>query len=536
MWFSLRAKMIAAMATLLIFIIALFGILQVRMATSALDLEVGRLRALHTEHAVTIGLRTASSIAAGSHFLIADNNFGALQDKLGPALAEARSSALPITQAMIVDPAGAVLAYADADPKAASPGRLDVGDLEGLKGARAAIEEDEGVPARVLATAPIIDRNDKLWGYARFVLDLEGLRADLSSVERNAGERRAAILERAAFIGALVVLLGVVITVLQALAITRPMVELARSARRIAEGDIDARVPERGRDEIGEMARNFNDMAGRLRGLLIDTAAMTAFERELEVARIIQETLLPPRGLVLIGGMELSGFLESASLCGGDFWSFLDLGDGRVLFCVGDVTGHGVPGAMITAACKSGLDTLNSVTRGQFKVAYLLDELNRTIHAAAQRKFTMTFFAAIVDRRTGQMEMANAGHNFPILVRRAAVRPGEAAEVTSRALVCRGNRLGDQRDSRYSPLEAPLVPGDLICLYTDGVTEYRNEDGHMFGERRLRRLLHDHIDGSPEAIIDAIVHDLRAFAGPSVQEDDITLVIARYGGEPRASA
>ncbi len=521
---SLRLKLMGATVLLLIFILALFGILQTRLVTTEISQQTERLRTLRSEQARIVGLRTVTSITASSRFAIAENDFSVLNELIGPIVKESEGTDLPILQAAITDADALVLASATAPGAKAVPKKLDKSSLKELKTPAVDVSvSGEGVPDKVVVTAPVVDGQETRWGYVHFVYDLVGLRADLVEIERQGDERRQQIFQRGLLIGGLVVLLGVVIAILQALAITRPLEALSRSASRIAEGDIETRVAVRTRDEIGDMAQNFNHMAERIGELLVETANKTALERELEVARIIQETLLPPRGEVRQGPLSLSGFLESASLCGGDFWTYAPLDDGRVLVCIGDVTGHGVPSAMITAACKSGLDTLRSVKRGRLDVSMILDELNKTIYEAARRKFAMTFFAAIVDPASHTMDIANAGHNFPILVRQ------QNGRAKARALVARGNRLGDQRDSHYGAGQERLQAGDLLCLYTDGITEYLNGDGEMFGERRLRRLLCQHAQKSPDAIISEVLGALNQFAGQSVQEDDITMVVARYG-------
>ncbi len=522
MGLSLRIKVIGTTVLLLVFVIAIFSVLQVRMATGDLDAETSRLRELRTAQAEELGRTTVGNISAGTAFAIAENDYTALQSQIGPVVRRTEGSDAPIKTAAIYNERGEVLAHASqgSDER---PEPLEVESLTDLKDATSQLlmSGDEGAPDRVLVTAPIIDRNGKRWGFARFEYDLVGLRADLEGIETRATDRSRTIVQRAAGLGALAIVLGLLISILQALAITGPIVSLTQSAQAIAGGDLSARAEVSSRDELGVLASSFNTMAERIVGLLQETAAKTALERELEVARIIQETLLPPPGEVQRQRIRFAGYLRSASICGGDFWTFADtVGDGTLL-CVGDVTGHGVPSAMITAACKSGIDTLQSVTGGQLEVSRLMAELNKTIYAAAQRKFTMTFFALKFDPVSMSAEFSNAGHNFPILVRQREARPA------ARALVSRGHRLGDVHGSHYATETVELATGDTLCLFTDGITEYCNPAGEEFGEKRFRRALVQAYAMTPDETIQHVLETLSAFANNAVQEDDVTLVVAK---------
>lgn len=519
--------MIGATALLLLFTVVLYAVVQVRVATGDLERETSRLRETRIEEAKRLGVQAVSVIAASSHFWIADNDFASLEGQVKPVVRGSEATDLPVSQGVITNDIGEVLAFASVDAGRERPKKLDVGPLKGLKEPTAELGEAgaDGIPERVTVTAPIIDRNGKAWGYTQFIYELDGLRKTLEGIESQAAARSEAIIRRTGLIGLLVMVLGMVITILQALAISRPLVQLAGSADRIAEGDLSARAVVRGSDEIGQLATSFNSMADQVNNLLRETAAKTALERELEVARIIQDSLLPPGGVVRRGPMTVAGYFQSASICGGDFWTYMDFEGGRTFLGVGDVTGHGVPSAMITAACKSGLDTLKSVTKGrELGIGFLMRELNKTIHEAAQRKFFMTFFGLVVDPRDRSFEFANAGHNFPIMVRRQA-----DGRLKSRALIARGNRLGDVLESEFTPLRERFEDGDMLCLYTDGIIEARNAKGQEYGERRFRRLLERVYELEPDAAIEAMVEDMEAFTGGVDVDDDITLVIAHFG-------
>src|SRR5262249_15262343 len=148
---------------------------------------------------------------------------------------------------------------------------------------------------------------------------------------------------RTALIGLVFVLLGTASAVYQGLAISKPIKLLARGANEIARGHLEKRVPVDSSDEIGLLGENFNYMADRLVVLLRETAERATRERDLEVARAIQDALVPPADTVDRHYIKLAGFFQPATQCGGDWWTCYDLPDGKVLVVIGDVTGHGVP-------------------------------------------------------------------------------------------------------------------------------------------------------------------------------------------------
>ena len=350
--------------------------------------------------------------------------------------------------------------------------------------------------------------------------EVEGIRSEGQAQQ---SELRIRVL----FIGGLAIALGVLVAIFQSLGITLGLRTLSSVARRLADGELNIRARVRSSDEIGELGATFNMMAERIRQLLRDTRDKAVLEKELDIARSIQETLLPDPGLKHLGPLSLCGFFRPASICGGDFWHHDRLDETHTLICIGDVTGHGVPSAMISAAAKSGLDTLRNMSGADLDPETIVRELNKTIFDTAQRKFVMTFLAMNIDTENQCVQLASAGHNFPLLLRPSAEDP---SRYQARPLVARGPRLGDLRESTYTPHDAALLPGDVLFLYTDGLTEFRDASGAEYGDRRLRRLLTRDAHLPPDRLLERVLEDLSAFSGDSPQEDDITIVIAKYEG------
>ena len=302
---------------------------------------------------------------------------------------------------------------------------------------------------------------------------------------------------------------------------SRPIKQLAWKADQIARGDLRARVEITSSDEIGLLGENFNFMADQIEILLVQTAEKARIEQELEIAKAIQESLVPGPELVEKGALAFAGYYQPAAQTGGDWWTWHELGEGKVLLVVGDVTGHGVPSAMITAAAKAACDVARYVHGDDVTVTRLLDVMNYAIFESAQRRFVMTCFASIVDTRARTITYANAGHNFPYLFRQGDGK-GEFG-----SLMIRGNRLGDDRESRYEAKTTELVPGDVLVWYTDGIVECDNAAGEAYGERRFRASVKKHAALDAAEMRDAIVADATNYFATTPRKDDITMVIGR---------
>jgi len=322
-------------------------------------------------------------------------------------------------------------------------------------------------------------------------------------------------------VGALFALIGTVLAILQGLSITRPIKELAWKADQIARGDLEARVDVTSTDEIGLLGENFNYMADQISILLQQTAEKARIEQELEVAKAIQETLVPGAQPVDRGPLRFAGFYQPAAQTGGDWWTWHELVGGKILIVIGDVTGHGVPSAMITAAAKAACDVARHVHGDDVTVSRLLEIMNHAIWQSAQRRFVMTCFASIVDTRSRTITYANAGHNFPYLFR-AGDGKGEFG-----SLMIRGNRLGDDPSSRYEAKTTELVPGDVIVWYTDGIVECENQAGEEYGEKRFRASVRRAAALDASDMRDAIVAEATAYFGAVPRKDDITLIVGR---------
>jgi serine phosphatase RsbU (regulator of sigma subunit) len=371
--------------------------------------------------------------------------------------------------------------------------------------------------AGALATDPPPARQ----GYVVLGYDL----APVAWFSTEASEQKAEASTKAALytaaVGALFALIGTVLAIFQGLSISRPIRQLAWKADQIARGDLDARVEVTSGDEIGLLGTNFNYMADQIVVLLQQTAEKAKMEQELEVAKAIQETLVPSDAPVHKHTITFAGFYEPAAQTGGDWWTWSELSGGKILIVIGDVTGHGIPSAMITAAAKAACDVARYVHNDDVTVTRLLEIMNQAIFESAQRRFVMTCFASIIDTKARTITYANAGHNFPYLF-----RPGEGKGEFG-SLMIRGNRLGDDKTSKYESKTTELAIGDVLVWYTDGIVECENDKGEEYGEKRFRASVRKAAALDAGEMRDAIIADAAEYFGETARKDDITMVIGR---------
>jgi serine phosphatase RsbU (regulator of sigma subunit) len=371
------------------------------------------------------------------------------------------------------------------------------------------------------AAAVATDPGEARQGYLVFGYDLTPIDefAAVSEHQKEKASRTAAV--RTGVVGLLFVLIGTLLAIFQGLQISKPIKLLAWKADQIARGDLAARVEVRSTDEIGMLGENFNFMADQLTILLQQTAEKATMEKELEVAKTIQETLVPTHDPIDKGVFKFAGYFQPASQCGGDWWTWHEQVGDKILVVIGDVTGHGVPSAMITAGAKAACDVARRFYGDDIDPARLLEIMNSAIYQSAKRKFVMTCFASVIDINKRTITYANAGHNFPYLYRTTETG-GEFG-----SLMIRGNRLGDLADSLYETKTTELQPGDLLVWYTDGIVECENPNGEEYGEKRFRASVRRAAALAAAEIRDAVVSDAATYFGDTVRKDDITLVLGK---------
>lgn len=238
-------------------------------------------------------------------------------------------------------------------------------------------------------------------------------------------------------------------------------------------------------------------------------------KREMEIAQRIQMSLLPERP-PQVEGLELAGRCVPASAVGGDYYDFFP-GDGQVSFLVADVSGHSVGSALMMAITRSVLRA--EIARGKSPAEVLANTNAAMYEDLSQAELFITAFYAGFDQGTQTLTYANGGHNLPFVWR--------ACEGEYTFLDTDGMLIGVLDDVFYEERAMKLQPGDVLVLYTDGVTEAKNEEGEQFGEDRLYRVVEEKGHLPAQELLDEIYRRVREFSGGLARRDDITVVIMK---------
>lgn len=360
---------------------------------------------------------------------------------------------------------------------------------------------------------------------------------------------------------AFAVLLGVRI----AGGITSAVAQLHEGTVHLAAGDLETRIEVPNEDEFGDLADSFNEMTAAVKRGRDEAIERERLERELQTAREIQERLLP-HAMPDLPGYEVTGTSVPSLQVGGDYFDFLELGDGRLGVAIADVSGKGIPAALLMA-------NLQALLQGQVIhpsdvagiVARINDLLSRSTDASRGvgiGRFA-TFFYGVLERETGAFTFTNAGHNPPLL-RRA---DGTLIELKTGGLI-----LGMMSGMPYAQETVTLEPGDVVVLFTDGITEAQgpvpamaaaakapaaagkaatataagsdgpDDDGededdeeaddfdepvNLFGDDKLRDILAATGGRSAAEIRAAILEAVREHVAEIPPSDDITLVVLK---------
>jgi len=320
----------------------------------------------------------------------------------------------------------------------------------------------------------------------------------------------------------LFVILFVIVTILSVLfaqVITRPVEELRRGSEAIGAGDLEHRVRISTGDEFEDLADSFNTMAVSLRNSMDELRRTTAekerFAKELEIAKGIQQSFLPDSAPE-IAGIELVARNIPALEVGGDFYDFIPVAQDTWGLVIADVSGKGVPAALFMALSRT---LIRASTLVNADPARSIGQANRMIYEDSKTSMFVTLFYAILDSRAMTLDYVNAGHNPPLLLQ------GEASAVV--LLKAKGIALGVVDDVDLQSVKVNLKPGDVLVLYTDGVTEAINDRDEEFGEERLLGVITENRSRPAQEIMDRILAAITAFAGDRPQYDDITIMILR---------
>jgi sigma-B regulation protein RsbU (phosphoserine phosphatase) len=336
----------------------------------------------------------------------------------------------------------------------------------------------------------------------------------------NAAIHRATIMMSG--IAALICLAGFLMALRISGGIASPIQQLARETEEIGKGQFDRRVSVRGTKEVQLLGDAFNQMTVALRKYIEDlqqaTAAKERLESEVKIAAEVQESMLP-RVLPRSSGVSIAASMQPAKVVGGDFYDAAALTGGRMGISVGDVSGKGLPAALFAA---QSVSLMRIVAKEDVRLDKIMDLGNKMVLLSNETHgFFITMCAAVVDPAAGKIEIANAGHPPPVLVR-AGQPPSFLCDAT-------GPVLGLMEGVTFETRTFDLQPGDAIVFYTDGVTEAATAEKELFGDDRLLACLTGCEKMSAEEIIARVHRAATDFAHTDEPSDDLTLLAVKMG-------
>ena len=304
----------------------------------------------------------------------------------------------------------------------------------------------------------------------------------------------------------------------------KPLNRLAKEAETIASGKLDAELPDLNRtDEIGQLSQSFGHMQQSLVKYIDElkdtTAEKASIERDLHIASEIQMGMLPkdfPTGSDR-DDVQIYASLTPAKDVGGDLFDF-HFRDGKLFFCIGDVSGKGVPASLFMAVTRSVFRTVSAREEMPDRI---MESLNRTMAEMNETNMFVTLFIGVLDLSTGWMRYCNAGHDAPLLV---------GAGVGT--LPCDPNvPVGFMPDWKYSLQEAEIYAGTTIFLFTDGLTEAEDIDHNLFDMQRVKDVATEALsrqEQEPRQLIARMTGAVHQFVGNADQSDDLTMMAIQY--------
>ena len=338
------------------------------------------------------------------------------------------------------------------------------------------------------------------------------------------------ILVIVAFLFLIIEIVALVMGLALARSITSSIHELFMGTERVRHGDFTHRINIMGSDQLGELAGSFNQMIGSIENLLQTAAEKKRLEEELRIARQIQMSLLP-RGPLDVPGLSVTALCVPAREVGGDYYDFFRLPGDLLGVLIADVSGKGTSAALYMAELKGLVLSLSQI---YLSPRQLLLEVNRIISDNLDTRSFITMTYAVLDLNAGKMTYARAGHT-PLIYMRNSAAP-EPVQVLIPSGMVVGLRIPGAHEKFTDLLEEEtidLTPGDVVVLYTDGISEAMNVDADLFGDARLSRIIEEHGHLESGELRERILREIEAFVGSADQHDDMTMILMKI--EPIAA-
>lgn len=354
----------------------------------------------------------------------------------------------------------------------------------------------------------------------------ERLSAASASVgEMNFGQLLLGVLALVGGLFLVIQFVALVIGLLLARQITGAVHDLFTGTQHLRNRDFAHTIPVRARDQLGELAESFNAMTGEVQTLLGEVAEKGRMEQEMHAARDIQQKLLPPAPRH-IPGLTLAAFCEPAREVAGDYYDFLPITDTMLGVLIADVAGKGLAAGLYMAQLKV---IVQSLARLHHEPREFLTAVNRVVAQNLDARSFITMTYGVIDLERREFTFARAGHCPLVHVPGQAPAGLRHADVLAPDGLVVGLQIDDGQMFEASLEERTLSlgHGDVVVLFTDGISETMNEAFDCYGEARLARVIEQYAHLPFEQLRSYILAELRAFAGAADQHDDMTMILMR---------
>ena len=303
--------------------------------------------------------------------------------------------------------------------------------------------------------------------------------------------------------------------------VSKPLKHLSATADEIANGQFNTALPViDSHDEIHKLRDSFENMQLSLteyiEKLKSTTAAKASIESELKIAHDIQMSMLPKTypAFPERHDVDIYGQVTPAKAVGGDLYDFY-IRDNKLIFCIGDVSGKGVPASLVMAVTRSLFRNISAYTQSPDRIVVAV---NDALSDNNESNMFVTFFVGVLDLASGHLDYANAAHNPPLVLR--------GSEVS--ALPCESNiPVGVMPEWSYTVETLQMEPGDTLFLYTDGLNEAEDIDHQQFGMERVEQVAKTTAN-TPQTLIEAMTLSVEQFVGNAEQSDDLTMLAIHY--------
>jgi len=320
-------------------------------------------------------------------------------------------------------------------------------------------------------------------------------------------------------LGTLLIAIAIVLNVVIR-AQLRPMKMLEESAEDVAKGNFLTKLPEiKTHDEIRHLRDSFEQMQFSLAKYVDELKATTAQKAsivsELKVASDIQMSMLPKTypPFPERDDIDIFGQLKPAKAVGGDLFDFF-IRDEKLMFCIGDVSGKGVPASLVMAVTRA---LFRSISAHEASPDRIVSSINGAMSENNDSSMFVTLFVGVLDLPTGRLRYANAGHDAPLIIGSEICHLPVDANLP----------VGIMPDWKYTVQETNIVPQTIIFLYTDGLTEAENIDHNLFGEQRILDIAKT-VQRTPRELIDQMTEAVHKYVGEAEQSDDLTMLAIQY--------